>query len=115
VNERHLSKTMRWPALLLCGGLVAPTLTQAAAQAPDAHALGVTEAILSYCAKIDAPAAAEYGQRAKALAQGASEETLAKMRAGDEYQKAHQSAEDFVAKVDAHNAKRVCSESVASK
>lgn len=93
--------------------IVAPGLTLAEEAAPDAKALGMTEAILSYCANADPSAAVKYQERVKLLVQGASEETLAEVRKSDEYRQAHDSVADLVGKVDEHNAKRACSESLA--
>ena len=42
----------------------------------------------------------------------ASHEDLDELRNSDEYRQAYDSVADFTAKVDEHNAKRVCSESV---
>jgi hypothetical protein len=78
---------------------------------PDARALGITEAVVSYCSKVDPKATAHYQERIRLLANGASEEQLARLRQSDEYQKAHASVDDFVAKVDEHNARKVCAES----
>lgn len=86
-----------------------------AQEAPDPKALGLTEALFSYCAKVDPPSAARYQERIKAVAQGASDDILSKVRLSDEYQKAHAAVDDFVAKVDEHNSKKVCLEPPAPK
>ena len=83
-------------------------------EAPDPHALGMTEAVFDYCAKADPKGAAKVRARLKRLVQGASRETLAKVRKSDEYRKARSSVEDFVAKVDERNASRVCSGPLAA-
>ena len=89
-----------------------PQTTQA--QAPDPHALGMTEAVFDYCAKADPKGAAKVGARLKRLVQGASRETLAEVRKSDAYRKARSSVDDFVAKVDERNASRVCSGPLAA-
>jgi hypothetical protein len=95
--------------------IAAPGLTLAEEAAPDAkpgpnaRALGMTEAILGYCAKVDPSAAVKYQERVKLLAQGAGEETLVEVRKSDEYQQGRDSVAELVGKVDEHNAKRVCS------
>jgi len=77
---------------------------------PDAKPLATVEAILDYCAKVDPAAAERYQEHVKLVAQGASEETLAKVRKSNEYQQAHGEVDEFLAKVDPHNAKKVCSQ-----
>ena len=77
---------------------------------PDAKTLGITEAVVSYCAKVDPKAASHYQERIKKVAQGAGEERLAKLRLTDEYQKAHASVDDFVDKIDERNSKKFCAD-----
>ena len=89
-------------------------LAVAPGRSPDAHALGVTESLLNYCTRVDAPAAAKLREKVKRLASDASEEGLAAIRRSDEYRKAYDAVGEFVAKIDEHNAKRVCSESPAN-
>ena len=99
--------------LVLTGALGLAQFALAEEPAPDARALATTEAILSYCAKVDPASASEYQERVKLIAQGASEKALDEVRKSAEYQQAHASVDDFLAKVDEHNAKKVCSEAVA--
>jgi hypothetical protein len=80
--------------------------------APDARALGITEAIVSYCSKVDPASAAHYKERIRLVADNASEEKLARLRQSEEYQRAHASVDEFVAKVDEHNSRKVCAESL---
>jgi hypothetical protein len=89
--------------------------TAAADQAPQppARALGIAEAVVSYCSKVDPAALAQYQAMVKAVAPDASDQALAKLRQSEDYVKAHASVDDFVAKVDEHNAKKVCTESLA--
>jgi hypothetical protein len=99
--------------LVLASALGLAQFALAEEPAPDARALATTEAILSYCAKVDPAGASKYQERVKLVAQGASEKALDEVRKSDEYQQARASVEDFLAKVDEHNAKRVCAEAVA--
>jgi hypothetical protein len=99
-------------ALLLCGLMSVPCLAQTGSEAPDARALGTTEAILNYCTQADPADADKYQAQQKLLAAGASQEELDKLRNSDEYRQAYDSVAGFTDKVDQHNAKRVCSESV---
>ena len=96
------------------GGRVLRWPPSASPQAPDPHALGMTEAVFDYCAKADPKGAAKLRARLKRLVQGASRETLAKVRKSDEYRKARSSVDDFLAKVDERNASRVCSGPLAA-
>jgi len=112
--ERRCSKRAALIALLALGWSGVALVAQSKAQAPDPRALGMTEAVFDYCAKADPKGAAKVGARLKRLVQGASRETLAKVRKSDEYRKARSSVEDFVAKVDERNASRVCSGPLAA-
>jgi hypothetical protein len=111
VNLDYKNK-MRLFALLACAVLSLPCLSQTATEAPDPRALGTTEAILNYCAKEDPADADKYRAQEKLLAGSATQEELEKLRNSDEYRQAYDSVTDFTAKVDKHNAKRVCSESL---
>jgi hypothetical protein len=100
---------MRCAALAACAGLAVAVCAFAGdAPGPDPRTLGIAESMLSYCAKVDRDTAAGYREKIKHLVQSASEETLAKVRSSSEYLQARASIEDFVAKVDEHNAKRMC-------
>jgi hypothetical protein len=112
--SRLLNKLMGLVALLACCGPAALTLDQADGQEPDARALGIAEAVSSYCAKADPSSAAKVRERIKRLTAGASPETLAKVRNSDEYRRAHDSEDNFLGIVDPKNAKRVCSGTVAA-
>ena len=112
--ERLFSKRTVLIALLGLGWSGVALAAQSQAQAPDPHALGMTEAVFDYCAKADPKGAAKVGARLKRLVQGASRETLAEVRKSDAYRKARSSVDDFVAKVDERNASRVCSGPLAA-
>jgi hypothetical protein len=108
----RLTKPMCWIALLASGGLA--SAAGADGPAPDPRVLGLTESMLGYCTKVDPASAAAYQGKIRQLVRGASDEVLAKVRSSDEYQHARQSMDDFVSKVDEHNAKRVCSNGLAA-
>jgi len=112
--ERLFSKRTVLIALLALGWSGVALAAQSKAQAPDPHTLGMTEAVFDYCAKADPKDAAKVAARLKRLVQGASSETLAAVRKSDEYRKARSSVDDFVAKVDERNARRLCSGPVAA-
>ena len=82
---------------------------------PDAHALGITESLLNYCKGVDPSGAAKLREKIKLLAPHVSEQALARIRKSDEYRKAYVSMDEFVAKIDEHNAKRACSGSLAAR
>ena len=111
--ETVFSKRTVFIGLLALGWSGAALAAQSKAQAPDPHALGTTEAVFDYCAKVDPTGAAKVHARLKQLVKGASKETLAEARQSEEYQKAHRSVDEFVAQVDGHNASKICSGPVA--
>jgi hypothetical protein len=111
--DRFCNRPINGVALLACCWLAAPSGVFAEGLGPDPRSLGVTESILSYCAKVDAAAAAKYQESVRQLTDGASDEVLAKVRGSDEYRRARQSMEDFVKTVDEHNAKQLCSNGLA--
>jgi hypothetical protein len=80
--------------------------------APDAKSLAMTEAILDHCAKLDPAHASNYHKRVQLVAQGASEETLAKVRNTDDYQQTHDSAVESLAKVTEQDAKKACTQAL---
>ena len=89
-------------------------LARAEGEGPDPKTLGITESMLTYCTKVDAESAAKYRDRVKVLVQGASNDSLAKVRGSDAYRKARASMDDFVSKIDEHNAMRMCSNGLAA-
>ena len=86
----------------------------AASGGPDPAALGRAEAVLSYCTKAAPEQLAKPRDQVRELTRGASEQLLARLRRSEEYRKAQQAVQDFVAKVDPHNAERVCSRSAGA-
>ena len=91
------------------GSQGAAAATESHDKAPEPRALGVTEALLDYCAKQDPAGAAKVHKRLKRLTQGASQQALADVRKSGEYQSAHDSEADFIAKIEPRNAHRLCS------
>ena len=80
----------------------------------DSAALGKADALLSYCTKVEPDSRQKYWAQVKALSKDASKEQLAAARRSEEYLKAHQAVDDFVAKVDKHNTKLVCAHPVSA-
>ncbi len=106
---------MRSNCLLALSALALLRFAMAEEPAPDPKVLGTTEAILAYCAKVDPSGASKYQARVQLVTQGASDETLARVRQAGEYQQARDSVDEFVAKIDEHNAMKVCSESLVAR
>lgn len=76
----------------------------------DARVLGMSESLANYCRSVDPTALAKLQSRIAELAQGADEEQLAELRDSAEYKAAFQAIVEFTAKVDPHNAKKVCAQ-----
>ena len=106
-----MSMTMLKHVCLLAA-IVAPGLALAEEPAPQAQALATMETILEHCAKLNPVAADQYREQVKLLAQGASEETLAKVRKSDEYQQSRDSTLESLAKVDDQDAQKACAQSL---
>ncbi len=103
-------------ALAVCSAFLVPAFADAPkAAGPDPRALGLADAMLEYCTKAYPESADKYRLQVARLSRGARPETLAKLRSSDEYRSARSSEDDFVSKVDPHNAKRVCARSLAAK
>ena len=81
---------------LAAGWLALPPLAQADGPALNAQTLGFTESVLNYCGPIEPALALKL--RAEA-------------RNSDEYRKAYDSVSELVARVDQHDARRICSAS----
>jgi hypothetical protein len=80
----------------------------------SAQALGQMEALLSYCSNIDPATATRYQERVKRLLEGASVETLAKMRKSDEYQQSHDAMTDVFGKFDPESGRQACAQYLAT-
>src|SRR5580704_3369911 len=72
--------------LWLLAAIVAPGLALGDEPAPQAQALATAEAILEHCAALIPAEADRFRKQGTLLTQGASEETLVKVRKSDEYQ-----------------------------
>jgi hypothetical protein len=111
---RVSDKPMGFIALLACCGLAWPMLTRADGLAPDAHALGIADAMLDYCAKAYPESAVKFQFQIKRLTEGASSVALAQVRNSESYRRAHDAEVDFIGKIDPRNAKRACSKPLAA-
>jgi hypothetical protein len=104
-----MSRTLLKHACLLAA-ITAPGLALAEEPAPQAQSLATMEVILEHCAKLIPASADKYREQIKVLAQGASEETLTKIRKSEEYQQSRDSALESLAQVDDESAKKACSQ-----
>ena len=99
--------------LWLLAAIVAPGLALGDEPAPQAQALATAEAILEHCAKLIPAEAGRFGEQGTLLTQGASEETLAKVRESDEYQQAREATLESLTRVDEKDAKKACAQDPA--
>ena len=99
---------------IACGWCALPPLAHGdEAATASAKALGITEGVLQFCAAVDASAVAKLREKVARLTHGMTEEQVAHSRQSTDYRVAYASIEEFVGKVDAHNAKRVCMEAIS--
>jgi hypothetical protein len=99
---------------VVCGWCLLPVLARGdQAAAAKAATLGTLESVLHYCGSVDSSAAAQLREKIQSLTEGLSEQQVAELRQSSDYQAAYSSIESFVGKVDEHNARRVCTESVS--
>ena len=108
-----LKRTLALAAFSCCAA--APSLALADGQGPDPKALGLTEALLDYCAKAYPESAVKFQYEITRLTQGASAQTLAQVRNSEPYRRAHDAESDFVSRVDPRNAKRTCSRPLVAR
>jgi hypothetical protein len=97
---------------LACAGT---GLADSSASPTDAKNLGMAEAMMGFCKKADPADVAKYEAIIKQLVSGQSAKTLAEVRASDAYRDAFAAMNDFASKVDPHNAKTICTESLAQR
>ena len=77
---------------------------------PDPKVLGTTEALLSYCGKLN-PSLAEMSQeQIQQITRGASDEAIAEVRKGEEYQHAREAVDEALEKVDEKDALKACAQ-----
>lgn len=104
----------RVAASLSFGLLLAP-LVHAGEPALNAQQLAITERVLKFCGPVNPDAAKKLQDKVSELVKGRSEADLAKVRDSEEYKKGYTLMEGFIAQVDEHNAKTLCSDSTADK
>jgi len=94
--------------LVLMAVVVAAPVAVASEAGPDPTALATTEAILSYCAKVDPAGAAKIQGQIQLVTHGASDAALAEVRKSEAYKQARATADESLAKVDSHDALTIC-------
>jgi hypothetical protein len=105
---RLIDRLLAGAMLALCGVASGAATGVAADTVPDAHTFGVTESMLSYCARVDSASAAKIKRRLKQMAENVSAETLSRLRSSADYRAGYDAVTDFVGKVDPHNATQPC-------
>jgi hypothetical protein len=88
-------------------GAVVPT------EGERAQRLGILESIQRYCSEREPAAAAKLQKAIDQIVAGLSKSQVAGLRQSEDYRLGASSMEQFTAKVDDHNAKRLCKESPA--
>ena len=82
-----------------------------------AQELGIMEAVLNICGKVDPAAARNLRERIEELTQGLSHDAVARMRASNEYRNAYDSLQQLAGagdeRNDDRNARKLCSQSTA--
>ena len=109
---REIIATMAATVLAIASG--AGVAQAAAPPTPSAHALGVAESLLHYCARVDAKAAVAVRGRIDGMLKDSTAAAVAGLRRSPEYQSAYTAVTTFVGKVDPHNATQPCDEFLAS-
>ena len=80
--------------------------------AVDAHALGLMEGMLKYCARVDAKSVEPLQYRIRMIAGNASTADVLRARESSSYRAAFDAVGAFVEKVDERNAARPCIEAL---
>ena len=101
--------------VILAAGVFPSATLADDAQGPQARSLAIVERLLQYCADSDAAAAAKLRDKVNELTKALSEQQIVDLRQTQEYQSAYVSMDGFINKVDEHNTKRLCTESVSEK
>ena len=101
--------------LILAAGAVPSHTLADDAQGSQARSLAIVERLLQYCADSDAVAATKLRDKVNELTKPLSEQQVLDLRQTTEYQSAYVSMDGFINKVDEHNTKRLCTESVSEK
>jgi hypothetical protein len=99
--------------LLLPVVWVAAQVAVAGEVSPDPKILGTTEAILSYCGKLDPSLADKYLEQIQQITRGASDEAIANVRKSEEYRHAREAVDAALENVDQKEALKACAQPVA--
>lgn len=113
MNRKRNKYFLTW---MMCSWCLLPWLAHAdTTLSANARQLGIVESVLHYCGSVDPAVAGKLNEKIKELTKGLSAQQVAELRQSAEYQSAYSFMEEFVGKVDEHNAKQVCSESVSPR
>jgi hypothetical protein len=82
--------------------------------APEAEALGISESVVKYCKRVDAPAAAKLETYVDKMVLGVTKATLDKVRDSKEYQQGNRLLEAYVETFEHKNAAQPCKEALAA-
>jgi len=104
----------RLSAMLVGCWMIGWSGASGAAEPPNAQLLGITESIVGYCARVDAPAAAKIQERVRVITQGVSAEALAKIRETDEYRQGFESVNEMVRQASPPNEAQPCADALAA-
>jgi hypothetical protein len=94
--------------LLLVGVGVGAQGAVAKDAGPDPKILGTTEAILTYCGKLNPSLTEKSQEQIQQLTRGASDEAIAEVRKSEEYRQAREAVDEALEGVDEKEALKAC-------
>ena len=100
--------------LALCAAAALAPLALADEPALSAPALGITEATLDFCARINPQSADQYWQHGKRLVQGVPAKTAAEIRKSEQYRQAYDSTAEQIGNISRQDAMQACVDSLAA-
>jgi hypothetical protein len=109
LDEVLIMKVSR--TLLLCAAIALPGLASANSEISP-QAVGIVQAVLDFCAKVDPKDAASFQAQGRKLTGGLSEHDLASLRGTPEYQDAFAGISDALGKSAPKDAARTCAAGV---
>jgi hypothetical protein len=98
--------------LLLVGVCVGAQGAVANDAGPDPKVLGTTEALLTYCGKLNPSLAEKSQEQIQQITRGASDEAIAEVRKSEEYRHAHEAVDEALEGVDEKDALKACGQRV---
>lgn len=101
-----------WAALFASGMAQGGEAERSGQAVPNASALGLVEALVGTCAKVDPASAGKYDGFIQQMVQGQSDQALAALRGTDDYIQSHDGVLESLANVDQLHVKQTCAESL---